>query len=126
MSDFVVRKTRLVAGTWEGVVRTGSGAAEPPGIVVTHLETPLEHELTADPEAEGQWLLRVPLPVELLNDGVQVFLVQDQKNGEVLASFTLITGEPLEEDIRAEIELLRAELDMLKKAFRRHCLEAHE
>ena len=35
----------------------------------------------------------------------------------------MITGEPLGDDIRAEVELLRAELDMLKRAFRRHCLE---
>jgi hypothetical protein len=30
---------------------------------------------------------------------------------------------PLEEDIRAEVSLLRAELDLLKRAFRRHCAE---
>ena len=40
-----------------------------------------------------------------------------------LGDFTLIAGEPLADDLRAEVELLRAELDMLKRAFRRHCLE---
>jgi hypothetical protein len=29
----------------------------------------------------------------------------------------------LAEDIRAEMDLLRAELDLLKQAFRRHCVE---
>jgi hypothetical protein len=29
----------------------------------------------------------------------------------------------LDEDIRAEVDLLRAELDLLKRAFRRHCSE---
>jgi hypothetical protein len=29
----------------------------------------------------------------------------------------------MEEDIRAELDLLRAELDLLKRAFRRHCVE---
>jgi hypothetical protein len=29
----------------------------------------------------------------------------------------------MEDDLRAEVDLLRAELDMLKRAFRRHCLE---
>ena len=42
---------------------------------------------------------------------------------EVLGSFTLIAGEALGDDLRAEVSLLRAELDMLKRAFRRHCLE---
>ena len=46
-----------------------------------------------------------------------------QAGGEVLASFTLVAGVPLEEDLRAEISLLRAELDLLKKAFRRHVTE---
>ena len=34
-----------------------------------------------------------------------------------------IAGEAVSDDLRAEVELLRAELDMLKRAFRRHCLE---
>jgi hypothetical protein len=32
----------------------------------------------------------------------------------------------MEDDLRAEVDLLRAELDMLKRAFRRHCLETAE
>jgi outer membrane protein assembly factor BamA len=35
----------------------------------------------------------------------------------------LIAGEALGDDIRVEVELLRDELDMLKRAFRRHCVE---
>jgi hypothetical protein len=38
-------------------------------------------------------------------------------------AFAIVTGEPLDDDIRAELDLLRAELEMLKRAFRRHCLE---
>jgi hypothetical protein len=41
----------------------------------------------------------------------------------VLEKFTLIAGDVLGDDIRAEVDLLRAELDMLKRAFRRHCVE---
>jgi len=50
-------------------------------------------------------------------------LVEDGKTGGKLGSFTVIAGEALGDDIRAEMDLLRAELDMLKRAFRRHCLE---
>jgi hypothetical protein len=42
---------------------------------------------------------------------------------ETLAHFTIITGVAMEDDMRAEVDLLRQELDMLKRAFRRHCLE---
>jgi len=122
MTDLKVTKTRIVAGIWEGVV-TGAGDAQP-DILVTHQEQPLQgFALSDDPEQPGIWQLRIAIPPEFLSDGVQVFLIQDATTGEKLDSFTLVTGEPLEDDIRAETALLRAELDMLKKAFRRHCLE---
>jgi hypothetical protein len=66
--------------------------------------------------------VRVPIPAEVLNDGVQTFLIR-QKGGDRLAHFTIITGVAMEDDLRAEVDLLRAELDMLKRAFRRHCVE---
>ena len=124
MSGLTVTKTRIYAGVWEGVVQTGRDHQEAPDISVSHLGQELENfELTNDPEVTGQWFLCVPIPPELLLDGVQVFLICEKESGEKLSSFTIVTGEPLEDDIRAEVELLRAELDMLKRAFRRHCLE---
>ena len=69
------------------------------------------------------WEVTASIPTEYLTDGVQTFLLVFQGQTEILDRFSVITGEPLEEDLRAEIELLRAELDMLKRAFRRHCIE---
>ena len=63
------------------------------------------------------------MPVEAVGDGVQTFLILDMRRDTVLTSFSLLGGEALSEDMRAEMALLRAELDMLKRAFRRHCLE---
>ncbi len=123
MSDYTVTKARIHAGTWEGLV-TGPKGTEPQ-IAVMHQDEPLQGvALTADPAQAGSWQLRITIPPELLGDGVQVFLINDAKTGEKLDSFTIITGEPLDDDIRAELRLVRAELDMLKKAFRRHCLES--
>ena len=62
-------------------------------------------------------------PGRLLSDGVQTFLISDPDTGEKLASFAVLAGDALGDDIRAEMDLLRAELDMLKRAFRRHCVE---
>ena len=59
----------------------------------------------------------------LIADGVQTFLIRDHATGETLESFAVIAGEALSHDIRAEMTLLREELDMLKRAFRRHWLE---
>jgi hypothetical protein len=55
---------------------------------------------------------------------VQTFLVREAGSGATLGHFTIVAGVPLEADLRAEVDLLRAELDMLKKAFRRHCVES--
>ena len=75
------------------------------------------------PDQAGGCVLRVPVPKSAISDGVKTFLVIDSKAGEKIGSFALIAGEALGDDIRAEVDLLRAELDMLKRAFRRHCLD---
>lgn len=124
MSEYTLTKARIFEGVWEGVLtREGEGNAQPQ-VKVTHLEKPVPGvEVTEKPE-ENLWVVKVPIPAELIADGVQTFLINDAKSGETLNSFALLAGEALSHDIRAEMSLLREELDMLKRAFRRHCLEA--
>ena len=43
-----------------------------------------------------------------------------------LVPLALLAGEALSQDIRAEMALMRAELDLLKQAFRRHCRETSD
>ncbi|MCI2399497.1 hypothetical protein [Aliiroseovarius subalbicans] len=122
-SELTLTKTRIQAGFWEGVL-TVSGEQIQPQIEVTHLTQVLDGvDVSEDASAEGRFTVRVPIPVDLLTDGVQTFVISDRDSGERLESFSVITGQPMEDDIRAEVDLLRAELDMLKRAFRRHCLE---
>jgi len=52
---------------------------------------------------------------------VQTFLIREAEGGETLAHFTIVAGAAADADMRAELDLMRAELDMLKKAFRRYC-----
>ena len=121
MGELQLTRTRIVEGVWEGVL---SGAEHAPKIVVTHHARPVDGATVGpDPSHPGQFLLRVPVPVELLSEGTQTFVISDAETDERLASFTVVMGQPLDEDIRAEMALLRAELDMLKRAFRRHCVE---
>lgn len=123
MSDVTLTKTRLFEGVWEGVL-THDGAGDfQPAIEVTHLQKPLRGiEVTENPK-DGVWAVRVPIPAELISDGVQTFLIRDTRSDRTLNSFALMSGDTLSHDIRAEVTLLREELDMLKRAFRRHCLE---
>lgn len=121
MSDTTLTKTRIRAGIWEGML---TGVATAPAIEVLHLEKPIGGVVvTPVPDRPAEFAVRVPIPVEALSEGVQTFLIRNVSTGETLAHFTIITGVAMEDDVRAEIDLLRAELDMLKRAFRRHCLE---
>lgn len=123
MTEMTLTQTRIRAGVWEGVL--SDVGADPPAIEATHQETALP-DVTVTPIADrpGNFAVRVPIPADVLSEGVQTFLLRDPASGQRLAHFTIVTGVPLDQDLRAEIDLLRAELDMLKRAFRRHCLES--
>jgi hypothetical protein len=109
---------RIVGGVWEGVVQ----ADKAPVVEALHMGRAVEGvEVKPVPGKSGQFSLRVPIPPWALNEGVQTFVVQ--AGGERIAEFTLVAGQPLDEDIRAEVSLLRAELDLLKRAFQRHVRE---
>lgn len=121
MTDAVLTKTRIRAGIWEGIL---SGQTTPPTLEVLLLEAALPGlTATALPDSPGDWAIRLPIPAEVLSEGVQTFLIRDKTTGATLAHFSIITGVAMEDDLRAEVDLLRAELDMLKRAFRRHCIE---
>ncbi|MEL7091231.1 MAG: hypothetical protein AAFN94_05810 [Pseudomonadota bacterium] len=121
MSTLVLTPTKMRHGIWQGIIQqTGTGV---PQLSVTHLNEEVPDVQLTETGQEAEWLLQVPVPASAIADGVQVFVVSDSIDGTRLGQFTLIAGEALGDDIRAEVELLRAELDMLKRAFRRHCVE---
>lgn len=121
MTTLTLTPTKMRHGIWQGtIVQSGSGV---PQIKVTHLGNDVPGVQLSENEDMGTWLVQVPIPPEAIADGVQVFVLSDATDDEKLGEFTLIAGEALGDDIRAEMELLRAELDMLKRAFRRHCVE---
>lgn len=121
MSTLQLTKTKIKQGVWQGII-TLSGDIKP-AIEVTHENTIVENiKLTHNADAD-HWAISIPIPPEAITEGVQTLLIQDKVVGETIGQITLIAGEALGDDIRAEMELLRAELDMLKRAFRRHCLE---
>ena len=111
---------RIAGGVWEAVL---TGVATAPVIEALHAGREIDGvEVQADAGKAGRFVVRVPIPAWALNDGVQTVLVRS--DGVTLAQFTLVAGQPLDEDIRAELSLLRAELDLLKRAFQRHVRES--
>lgn len=123
MTDVTLTKLRLIEGVWNGVLKYHGSGNWQPDIEVTHLDFPVEDVTVEEDRVEECWYVRVPIPADKIADGVQTFVIKDRRDQEPLGSFAIVAGDALAEDIRAEMSLLREELDMLKKAFRRHCVE---
>ncbi len=119
MTQLTLTKTSLIAGIWHGDLH-GAGEAEP-DLLVQHLGEDLPG-LTAAHDGKI-WRVQFTIPTDCISDGVQSFVIKDRPTGATLSSFAIVAGDALADDMRAEVDLLRAELDMLKRAFRRHCLE---
>ena len=125
MSDKIeLTKLRLIEGIWHGSLKHhGRDGTWQPNIEVTHLGFLVDGVEVEEDRVQECWHVRVPIPASRIADGVQTFVIKDRHEAMMLGSFSIIAGDALAEDIRAELSLLRAELDMLKKAFRRHCIE---
>ncbi|MEM7733796.1 MAG: hypothetical protein AAF280_13595 [Pseudomonadota bacterium] len=123
MSDLTLTKTRLIEGVWEGALYREKAIGDAPKIEVTWQLEQVNGVMVEPMEDKTGWTLRVPVPTGAITDGVQTFLINDAETSTTLGQFCIVAGEELSYDIRAEVSLLREELDMLKRAFRRHCLE---
>jgi hypothetical protein len=119
MAEATLTRIALADGMWEGWLARASG--EPPRLRLRHRD-----DLVGEARAErgaGGWLVRFRLPADRLSDGVQTFVIEDEDTGEALHRETVIAGDEAAGDLRAEVDFLRAELDLLKRAFRAHCAE---
>ncbi len=113
--------SRICAGRWEAQLTWPGSAA--PSVELWHGDRKLASAEAVAGAVTGEWMLSAPVPTDLLSDGVQTVLLRAAGSTETLGHFAILSGAELEDDLRAEVDLLRAELDMLKKAFRRHCAE---
>lgn len=113
MTQPTLTPTLFENGIWRGYLQ----ADTEPQVEVRYLGQALEGiEVSA---TDGGWELSVPVPTAAIADGVHCFVIADADSTKKIGDFTIIAGVPAAEDLRTEIALLRAELDMLKRAFRR-------
>ena len=110
-------RLRLAHGMWEGFLE----APSLPELRLRHRDQALPPPEAERDEAARGWRVRFRLPVERLSDGIETFVIEDAATGEALAHETIVAGEAAGAGLASEVALLRAELDMLKRAFRRHC-----
>lgn len=111
---------QIKEGVWHGDLPGSAGTM--PDLQVMHLGTRLTDISVTFDTTHSVWRVRVPIPASVINDGVQTITIADA-SGTTITSFSLVAGKPLADDLRAEIALLRAELEVLKKAFRQHCAD---
>lgn len=114
---------RLIDGGWVGLLTTAAGQPAPDLRVTLSGQAVKEVRIEQD-DAPGQWRLDVPLPIERLTDGALVLQIADATGNALIGEYHLVAGQSLPDDLRGEVALLRAELDLLKRAFRRHCRES--
>lgn len=114
----------LKGGVWQGILHRERA---PDRLILTHHgDTVAQARITEG--GAGAWKVTVGLPTDRLSEGVQTFiLLEDHGEGNEaprpgaarLASLSVLAGAVLDEDIPAELALLKAELELLKREFRR-------
>ena len=106
--------SELRNGIWSGRLE---GISETPDVIATYQGVEIA-DVSVKPIADNIWGLDFPLPLEMPSDGVHSCIIS-WTTGEKIGDFTVIAGEVLAGDLRAEIEQLRAELNLLKTVVRR-------
>lgn len=116
MPETVAARLRLDQGTLVCIFARPTEADELP-----KTELRLGGELVATRWAEtdpsGELVVRFPLPMAAQRDGAMVLDISISDAGPHLARYTIFNGAPPAEDLATTVELLRADLQALKRAF---------
>ena len=122
--DFTLTRSRIRNGQYEGVLAANGRHRTVPEIVLKLLGAEIgTAKLSANATDGGKWIVEAKIPAQAIGDGAQTVLFCARDTGEVLDTLVVVAGEALQEDVRAELSMLRAELELLKTAFRQHCAE---
>ena len=71
-------------------------------------------------QSDCEWVIDIPIPKHAIGDGVYTFLIFVESTSVPVGSFCISAGRAMEYDLQAEVALLPEELEILKRAFRRH------
>ena len=115
-----LQRTRLAEGRYEAIYASPD---VPPIELVLNERVLGVADCAPHPDNPQVTRVALDLPAEALSDGVQTLILRSGTTGAVLDRIAIAAGAALDEDLRAEIVLLRDELEMLKRAFRAHVAE---
>jgi len=83
-------------GIWSGRLE---GSADAPNVIATYQGVEIA-DMSVTPISGNIWSLELPLPLEMLSDGVHSCVIS-LETGEKIGDFTVIAGEVLADDLRA-------------------------
>ena len=83
-----LKHSELRNGIWSGQLK---GAADAPNVIATYQGVELAG-VSVTPPADGLWSLKLPLPLEMLSDGVHSCVIS-LATGEKTGDFTVIAAE---------------------------------
>ena len=119
-----ITQIKFSQGVWQGLISGAApGTDHLPKFDVTLHEEPVDTVQVIRTQDTDELHLQITIPPSAVGSGVHSFVITEHQSLDVLARFTLIGGDLAEQDLRAEIDILKAELELLKRACRRHCVE---
>lgn len=119
-----LQDTGLSNGIWRGLLDNGT-KTRPDLVLSCNGELLADLPIEIEPAASGAWALSVRLPAELLSDGYQIFQLLDRASQDSVGQFVLFAGGAPPADLTAEVALLRAEVEMIKRALRQNSPQKH-
>ena len=110
-------------GMWRGLLTAEKSGAYPTFSVELNGAVVEGTRISAGP-SDREWVIDIPIPNDAIGDGVYTFLIFVEGNSVSVGSYCISAGRAMEYDLQAEVALLREELEILIRAFRRHIQNA--
>lgn len=120
-TPWTLHRTEVSGGTYRGLLTCEDTEQTAPALSLDLGGQTLGQMIVT--QVDGGWQVEGALGLAPLTDGTQTVFVR-LADGTALDSLTVVTGLSAPEDLRAELSVLRAELEILKVAFRRHVSES--
>ena len=106
-------------GMWRGLLTAEDSGTSPSFSVELNGAVVKGIRISARP-SDREWVIDVQIPKHAIGDGVYTFLIFVQGISVPVCSFCISAGRAMAYDLQAEVALLWEELEILKRAFRRH------
>lgn len=106
-------------GVWRGLL-TASQAGPTPSMRVELNGEAIDGCAVSGGPTDREWIIEISVPKDAVGDGVFTFSIFVNDSIAPDCSFCISGGRAMEYDLQAEVALLRDELEILKRAFRRH------